>query len=783
MIADPGERGGEAAGPAGEGAAGTPRPWREMKEILGAVLELPPEDRPGFLEDACLGPETRREVERFLEAYEEDSAFLEVPAVAEGPPAPEELAAGTRLGPYRLRRKLGAGGMGEVYLADQEGPIRRQVALKIVRGDGRGRQLAARFAVERQALALMTHPNIARVFDAGESASGRPYFAMEAIDGPPITVFCDSRRSSLERRVELMIEVCRGVQHAHQKGILHRDLKPSNVLVTLEDGRAVPKIIDFGVAKTLVGEGAESTFHTLQGQGVGTPEYMSPEQAAGGEIDTRTDVYSLGVLLYELLVGAKPLDAAVLQRAGLAVWLHTLQEEDPPAPSRRLRSLGAEAEDRARDRGLDGTALERRLRGDLDAIVLKAMSRDPELRYPSAGDLAADLRRHLSFEPVQAAPPRLGYQLRRMIRRHRLAFAAAATVLVALLVAVSGTSLGLVRARKAEDRALSEADRANREAVTAREINQFLVEIFQTSEPRRALRPDMTLREVLDLSTDRVRGELRAQPQVQARLLQVMGRSYLRLGLPEQARELLEETLRIQRREGSGELELAETLYKLSAAHRDLGEYGEGRQLLEEVVALREKQLGGEHPEVGRTLIDLGIAHMNLGDHERAREIYERSLGILEKGSAADPTQVARGLTNLGLLLIHRQEFPEAEEHLERALSLQRGAVGEDHPNLSYSLHNLSLAAVLQGEADRARDLLEQAIEIDERVFGSDHPNITFGLYNLATLHRDQGECPSAEALYRRTLLILESHLGPSHPKVMDVSQQLEDLPTACPSS
>ena len=380
------------------------------------------------------------------------------------------------VGPYRLTRKLGEGGMGEVYEAEQQEPVRRMVALKLIKWGMDTRRVVARFEAERQALALMNHPNIARVFDAGATEQGRPYFAMELVKGVPITDYCDRHKLSTRQRLELFRLVCEGVQHAHQKGIIHRDIKPSNVMVTIQDDKPVPKIIDFGVAKATEQRLTEKTVFTELGQLIGTPEYMSPEQAemTGLDIDTRTDVYSLGVLLYELLSGALPFEPRELRKAGYDEIRRRIREDEPAKPSTRISSLGEEATTAANNRGTAPSALVRRLRGDLDWISMKALEKDRTRRYGSPADLAADLGRHLQSEPVLAGPPSAAYKMKKFVRRHRLGVTAAGIVLAALVLGVVGTTVGMLRAVAAEGQARTEARRA--EASNLFALGQNLLE-------------------------------------------------------------------------------------------------------------------------------------------------------------------------------------------------------------------------------------------------------------------------------------------------------------------
>src|SRR4051794_17720717 len=405
-----------------------PGPTPRLMAIFSEALELnSTEERAAYLDRAC-GPDgaLRGRVEGLLRAHVEGDDFLEVPAPAPtvdappgGAPAPEEP--GMVIGPYKLLEPIGEGGMGAVYMAEQVEPVRRRVALKLIKPGMDSKQVVARFEAERQALAMMDHPNIAKVHDAGMSASGRPYFVMELVRGLPITEYCDREQLSIPERLELFTLVCRAVQHAHQKGVIHRDIKPSNVLVTVIDGVAVPKVIDFGVAKATGQSLTEKTLFTGFHQFVGTPLYVSPEQAdlSGVDVDTRSDIYSLGVLLYELLTGTTPFDPETLKRAAFDEMRRIIREEEPPKPSTRLSSLGDRLSIVSARRKADARHLERAVRGELDWIVMKALEKDRRRRYETANAFAADVERYLADQPVEACPPSAGYRLRKFLRRNQ----------------------------------------------------------------------------------------------------------------------------------------------------------------------------------------------------------------------------------------------------------------------------------------------------------------------------------------------------------------------------
>jgi serine/threonine protein kinase len=457
--------------------------------FFAALDQASAEERAAYLDKACGQDQNlRHRVERLLSAHPKVGPFLQAPApgVATIDAAPAAEGPGTRLGPYKLLEKLGEGGMGTVYMAEQQEPVRRMVALKLIKPGMDSSQVIARFEAERQSLALMDHPNIARVLDADSTDAGRPYFVMELVKGVPITDFCNERRLGPRERLELFVPVCRAIQHAHQKGVIHRDLKPSNVLVALYDGRPVPKVIDFGVAKAVGQKLTERTLFTGFGALVGTLEYMSPEQAELNQldIDTRSDVYSLGVLLYELLTGSTPLGRERLKEAALLEVLRRIREEEPPRPSTHLTTSQRLASVSAL-RGMEPSKLTRLIRGELDWIVMKALEKDRNRRYESANGLAMDIERHLMDERVEACPPSLGYKLKKFVRRHKKGLAAIAMIMVLLFLATMLTTYQAVRARQAEMmaveqqhrvmQALEEAEAQRRATEKARETGKAAV--------------------------------------------------------------------------------------------------------------------------------------------------------------------------------------------------------------------------------------------------------------------------------------------------------------------
>jgi len=670
---------------------------------------------------------------------------------------------------FRLLQKLGEGGMGEVFEAEQLEPVRRKVALKLIKRGMESKEVLARFDAERQALALMSHPNIAQVYDAGTTTDGRPYFVMEFIQGVPVTQYCDTNRLTTDERLELFTQICDGVQHAHHKGVIHRDIKPTNVLVKIQDSKPVPKIIDFGVAKAIAQRLTEQSVFTAIGEFIGTPEYMSPEQAEMTEldIDTRTDVYSLGVVLYELLAGAPPFDASELRQAGFSEMRRRIREEEPPRPSVRLSGLGEASTTAAEKRRSQPSTLTRQLHGDLDWITMKALEKDRTRRYNSPGELAADVYRHLHNEPVLAGPPSATYRVKKFVRRHTLGVTAGVFVMLALILGVAGIALGLVRAREAERV-------ASREAETATQISDFLTGLFEVSDPSEAKGETITAREILDEGAEKIRGELEDQPLVQARLMNTMGMVYRKLGLYDSAVPLLEEALKTNESVlAPDDLEMASSLDNLATLYLERGKYTEAEPLYQRALAIREETLGPDDSLVASSLNNIAVLFDAQGKYEEAGHLYLRALTIKEKVLGQDHPDVAVALNNAAGIYAKQGKYAEAELLDLRALAIREEVLGPDHPDLAISLHNLANLYRNQGKYAEAEPLHLRSSAIMEKTLGPDHPWVAVSLGTLAVLFAEQERYAEAEPLYLRALAVREKTLGPNHPAV---AMSLESL-------
>jgi eukaryotic-like serine/threonine-protein kinase len=666
------------------------------------------------------------------------------------------------IGPYRLLQPLGQGGMGVVWLAEQHHPVRRQVALKVIKIGMDTKQVIARFEAERQALAVMDHPAIATVFDGGATDDGRPYFAMEYVRGEPITTYCDRQRLTTHERLELFTQVCDGVQHAHQKGIIHRDLKPSNVLVTVQDDRAVPKIIDFGVAKATAQPLTEHSLFTELGMIIGTLEYMSPEQAEMGglDIDTRTDVYALGVILYELLTGALPFDRDTVRNAALDDVRRTIREKEPPRPSTRVKERGAAAfSEAAERRRTEPARLASQLRGDLDSITLKALEKDRTRRYQTANAFAIDVRRYLRNEPVSAQTPSTLYRMQRFIRRHRVGAAAAAALLVALVLGVAGTTLGLVRARRAEVQ-------AREEAAIASQVSEFLVRLFEVSDPGEARGNSITAREILERGAEQIRRDLGDQPQVQARLIYTMGKVHDSLGLYNASAALLEEALK--KREvllGPEHPDVAEACDRLGDVYRKLGRHAEAEPLLRRAVAIRERRFPPNAPLIAESLTSLGNLYQRMARLDEAQQVLDRALAIRERNEG-DRAGLARTLSSVASLMGRRGNIAEAEPHLRRALDIQEQTLGRDHPDVARTCTNLAHVYMLQKRFAEAEPLYARALEIRRRTLGPQHAGVAETLDGLGSLYLEENRVDAAEPVFREALAIYQQTYGATHTNV-----------------
>jgi serine/threonine protein kinase len=689
--------------------------------------------------------------------------------------------AGTVIGSYQLRQVLGHGGMGEVWLAEQRQPVRRRVAIKLIKSGMDTREVVARFESERQALALMNHPAIAKVFDAGSTPEGRPYFVMEYVTGVPITTYCDRHKLTTRQRLALFVRVCEGVQHAHQKAILHRDLKPSNILVGEIDGVPEPRIIDFGVAKATAQRLTADTMFTRVGAIIGTPGYMSPEQAdsAGADVDTRTDVYSLGVVLYELLVGALPLDFSTTPIDQVP---RKLREEDPPRPSTKLLTLAERSGVAAQNRGAEAPELAGQLRGDLDAIALKALEKDRARRYATPAELAADIGRYLRHEPVSARAPSRAYQLRKLARRNRGLVTSAAAILLTLIGATVVSTREAIRATRAERSAAASLKQSQEETAKAQAVNSFLQEMLQSADPRSATKDDpaagrdVTVAHVLDQAVRRLdAGSLRAQPLVEAAARESLGTTFSGLGrYPESEREYRTALALRRAAPGGNDADLANSEAHLAEQLTFEDKLPEAETLQRDALRLRTGLFGPDNPVEGSSLTDLAITLRHESKLGEAEAALRKGLDIDLKNNRA--IDAASDEHNLGVLLRFEKRPEEAEAMLRRALAGHLQAFGPENADTATSMNQLASALQDEGKLPEAEQYARNSLAIIRRLEGDQHPDVAVGLNHVAAVLRDEGKLDEAEPMFRQALDIGERAWGPDQADTARIETNLGDL-------
>lgn len=715
------------------------------QEIFCGAMERRTGERAAYLDAACASwPEARARVEALLKAAREAGGFLPEEAVV-------SEREGEKIGRYRLVERVGEGGFGVVYRAEQDEPVRRMVALKIIKLGMDTRAVVARFEAERQALAMMEHPNIARVFDGGATETGRPYFVMELVRGVPITTFCDERRLTVRERLELFLQVCRAVHHAHQKGVIHRDLKPSNVLITLEEERPVAKVIDFGIAKATGEPLTEKTLLTRRQMVIGTPAYMSPEQVGlgSGDVDTRSDIYSLGALLYELLVDAPVLDAAMASGAFAEVQ-RAIQQVEPKAPSQRVADFSdAEWREVAAGRQTTVARLVAELKGDLDRIVLKCLEKDRGRRYETTDDLARDVMRFLTDEPVLARPATWRYRTAKFVRRHRRGVTAVAATLAVAAV------LGAYHAQ----RLAAERDRARLEARKAAKVSELLTEIVTAADPFRTPTPNGVLQE----SAERVRREFPAEPEVRAEILNAIGRVHLRRGEHEKARPVLEEALVAGRQIGRADVRLGQTLSDLGILRRERGDFAGARPLLEEALLVRRELWREGHNEVAISLVELSRLMRATEELGEAEALLREALAMRRRVLGPRHREVAVSMSDLGMLLWQKGEIAEAERWVVESLEINREALGAEHPNTGQSLANLALFHSERREFAAAEGLLREGLGIFQKAMGLQHWRTATVRLQLAEALRGQGRVREGLEEAERAIALVEKVLGMEH--------------------
>jgi len=725
--------------------------WDEVGDLVERVLEAPEGERDALLAAHCAGDERRLAVaRRALAAAIRAGGFLERPAaelaadLVAGEAEVATIAPGVRIGAYRLHRLIGRGGMADVYRADRaDDEFHREVAVKIVRA-GLGDDLVGRFRAERQVLATLDHPHIARLFDGGVTEDGRPFLVMEHVDGQPLDAYADARQLSIDERVALCLQVCDAVDRAHRHLVVHRDLKPGNILVT--DEGAV-KLLDFGVAKLLdPAASGDASPITRGGARLMTPEYASPEQFLGHPATTATDVYSAGVVLYELLTGKRPHEEAEARPASLERCVVDLDPERASVACLADTPRGTAAA-RASRRRATPDQLARQLRGDLDNIIATALRREPERRYGSIAALRHDLERRRDGLPVTARPATVRYRTGKFLRRHRVGVAGAALVVAAVAV---GTATTLVQARAAA-----------REGRRAAEIRDFLVSVFEVSDPDNARGEAVTARELLDRGSERIARTLADDPELRGDIRGVVGTLYERLGLFDRAATHLEEALSLARGGRAERPVLIERLTALASVRLEQGDAAAAGALIREALALARAEEGARGPTVAAVLTDLAAVHRATADFATAESLSREALGI--RRAIGEPAGLVATLNGLGVLLNAAGRPVEAIPALEEALTLGRRAYGDGHREVVLVSCNLAQARHTAGQLEAALAEFRACVDQQRHLLGDLHPEVALSLNNLARVHSDRNEYADAEQLYQEALAIQRAAYGDRH--------------------
>ena len=813
--------------------------------LFDQALQLPSNERVAFLDRECPDPALKARVLALLAADAASKSPLDAPGERTrtfGDPAAtdsfrpalsaEEAEGVVIAGRYKLRQQIGEGGMGTVWLADQTEPVKRKVAVKLIRVErGQSKTILARFEAERQAIALMDHPHIAKLLDAGTTDTGAPFFVMELVNGIALNDFCDRQRLIIPERLNLFGQICSAVQHAHQKGIIHRDLKPGNILVESHDGKPVPKVIDFGLAKATTGlQLSEQSLFTAFGSVMGTPLYMAPEQADFNavDVDTRADVYALGVILYEMLTGTTPLTKETMKKAALDEMLRLVREQEAPTPSSRLSSAES-TPSVAANRQIEPAKLGRFVKGELDWIVLKALSKDRDRRYETANGFARDVERFLNHEPVSAGPPSTRYRLQKFVQRNRGQVIAASLVLCALLAGIAGTTIGLFEAKKraegerlakldaeakkaeaqqAQARAeageklagerlvqveaekakvIAEKQRADEEKQIAQAVKDFLQTKLLAQADTKAQADQLlragglaaeakfnpTIRELLDraakeLAPDKVEASFPKQPLLQAEILRTVGIAFRGVGEATTAIEFLKRSESLDRQHyGPDHPNTLNGINELAIAYQDAGKLDVALPLFMETLKLRKAKLGPDHPDTLISMSNLAIAYQAAGKLDLALPLYEEALKLQKAKPGPDHPNTLTSMSNLATAYQAAGKRDLALPLYEETLKLRKAKLGPDHPDTLASMNNLAQAYQDAGKLDLALPLKEETLKLRKAKLGPDHPDTLISLNNLAMAYRAAGKLDLALRLYEETLKLFKAKLGPDHPNTL----------------
>lgn len=805
------------------------------ESLFQQALELPIDQRAAFLERECPDPVLRARVEALLAADATShwpTHGADTPTHSHGlkldhdpadrsayrPAQALEAEGAIIAGRYKLRQKIGEGGMGSVWMADQLEPVKRKVAVKLIRAErGQSRTILARFEAERQAIALMDHPHIAKLLDAGTTEAGVPFFVMELVKGIPLHDYCDQHRLTIPERLNLFVQICGAVQHAHQKGIIHRDLKPSNILVENHDGKPVPKVIDFGLAKATTGlQLSEQSLFTGFGMVLGTPLYMAPEQASFNaiDVDTRADIYSLGVILYELLTGTTPITRETLKKAALDEMLQLVREQEAPTPSSRLSSSDS-MPSVAANRQIEPGKLSRFVKGELDWIVMKALAKERERRYETASSFAKDIERFLNHEPVSAGPPSATYRLRKFVRRNRPQVVAASLVLLALVAGVIGTTWGLLEARKQAEIARAEAaekerqralavanaQRAQREKENAEKaaaaeklarqaeererkfaeaIAQFVRDDFLgltsvEGQDRFAgefsntgLDRNATLMTLLDRAAEKLKTRKDLAPRIEAELCWIVGVNYRGAGEAAKGVPFLERAVGLRRQVlGPDDADTLIAMNSLAVCYSAVGNGDLALPLYEETLKLRKAKLGADHPDTLSSMSNLALGYQEAGRLDVAVRLLEETLKLRKDKLGADHPDTLNSMSHLAGGYQAAGKLDMALPLFEETLRLMKAKLGPDHPDTLACMNNLALGYRDAGKLELALPLFEETVKLMKAKLGADHPYTLTSMANLATGYHFAGRLDLALPLHEETFRLMKAKLGPDHPDTL----------------
>ena len=736
---------------------------KRVREIFEEAIELSEAERQAFLESACAeDSQLRSTVDRLIKVYIEDGCDNSHTDLESHERAHSSIKG--KIGRFRILQKIGEGGFGEVWMAEQVEPVKRRVAIKIIKPGMDSKQVIARFEAERQALAIMEHPNIARVYDGGETEEGRPYFVMELVSGETISAYCASNHLNVSQRIELFRSVCAAVQHAHQKGIIHRDLKPSNVLVCEINGNPVVKVIDFGIAKALERPLTDKTLFTEFQQMVGTPAYMSPEQASLSmiDVDTRSDVYSLGVLLYELLAGGPPFDPKSLRSAGFDEMRRIIREVEPPSPSLRLSSGQSASDTDDLTSEAERDQRKRKVRGELDWIVQRAMAKERDRRYASASEFDDDLERYLNGDAVRAGPAGKWYRARRFMARNRVPLAVAGSIAVALIAGIIATTVFAVKAERQRQQTLQEFARAEA-------VKSFLTDMLSSVNPRTSGSMDKELMAlVLKNAAAKIDQELQDQPLISVELSTVIGMTYQSLGMYDAAEPHIIRALEFSR-EHLGD-EHPDTLLSINTMGVLLvnqGKYAEAKEYYAEALKANRRLLGDAHPDTLRSIANMGSLLTQQGKYEEAMPYHIESMEGFRQVLGDEHPQTLHSISYMGLLFVNQGKYNEAMPYYHEALEGRRHVLGDEHPLTLNSIHNMGTLLSNQGKLDDAMECYVEVLEIRRRILGNQHPHTLLAINAMGFLLQQQGKYEDALEYYTEAIEGRRRVLGDEHPDTL----------------